>query len=32
MANMSEKKIGALMVIEGRTMLGEVLSTGTVVD
>lgn len=31
-ANMSEKKIGALMVIEGRTMLGEVLSTGTVVD
>lgn len=31
-ANMSEKKIGALMVIEGKTMLGEVLSTGTVVD
>ena len=31
-ANMSEKKIGALMVIEGKTMLGEVLSTGTLVD
>ncbi len=31
-ANMSEKKIGALIVIEGGTMLGEVLSTGTVVD
>lgn len=31
-ANMSEKKIGALIVIEGKTMLGEVLSTGTVVD
>ena len=27
-ANMSEKKIGALIVIEGGTMLGEVLSTG----
>ena len=31
-ANMSEKRIGALIVIEGGTMLGEVLSTGTVVD
>lgn len=31
-ANMSEKKIGALIVIEGATLLGEVLSTGTVVD
>ena len=31
-ANMSEKKIGALIVIEGGTMLGEVLSTGTAVD
>ena len=29
---MSEKKIGALIVIEGATLLGEVLSTGTVVD
>lgn len=31
-ANMSEKKIGALIVVEGATLLGEVLSTGTVVD
>ena len=31
-ANMSEKKIGALIVIEGGTMLGEVLSTGTTID
>ena len=31
-ANMSEKKIGALIVIEGGTMLGEVLSTGTAID
>lgn len=31
-ANMSEKKIGALIVIEGATLLGEVLSTGTIVD
>ena len=31
-ANMSEKKIGALIVIEGGTMLGEVLNTGTAVD
>ena len=30
--NMSEKKIGALMVIEGRTPLGEILSSGTEVD
>ena len=29
---MSEKKIGALIVIEGGTMLGEVLSTGTAID
>ena len=31
-ANMSEKKIGALIVIEGRTPLGEICSTGTSVD
>lgn len=31
-ANMSEKKIGALIVIEGKTMLGDVISTGTTVD
>lgn len=30
--NMSEKKIGALMVVEGKTPLGEILSTGTEVD
>lgn len=30
--NMSEKKIGALMVIEGRTPLGEVLSSGSEID
>ena len=30
--NMSEKKIGALMVIEGRTPLGEILSTGSELD
>lgn len=30
--NMSEKKIGALIVLEGRTPLGEILSTGTAVD
>ncbi|MBE6773804.1 MAG: diadenylate cyclase CdaA [Clostridia bacterium] len=29
---MSEKKIGALMVIEGKTPLGEIISTGTQVD
>ena len=31
-ANMSEKKIGALIVIEGKTLLGEVINTGTTVD
>lgn len=31
-ANMSEKKVGALIVIEGKTMLGDVISTGTAVD
>lgn len=31
-ANMSEKKIGALIVVEGKTMLGDVISTGTTVD
>lgn len=31
-ANMSEKKIGALIVVEGKTMLGDVISTGTNVD
>lgn len=31
-ANMSEKKIGALIVIEGKTLLGEVISTGSIVD
>ena len=30
--NMSEKKIGALMVIEGRTPLGEITSTGSELD
>ena len=30
--NMSEKKIGALIVIEGRTPLGEILSTGSELD
>ncbi len=30
--NMSEKKIGALIVIEGRTPLGEICSTGTQVN
>lgn len=30
--NMSEKKIGALIVVEGKTPLGEILSTGTNVD
>lgn len=30
--NMSEKKIGALMVLEGRTPLGEILSSGSEVD
>lgn len=31
-ANMSEKKIGALIVIEGKTLLGEIISTGSGVD
>lgn len=31
-ANMSEKKIGALIVIEGKTLLGEIISTGSTVD
>lgn len=31
-ANMSEKKIGALIVIEGKTLLGEIISTGSNVD
>lgn len=30
--NMSEKKIGALIVIEGKTPLGEILSTGSQVN
>lgn len=30
--NMAEKKIGALIVIEGKTPLGEVLSSGSVID
>ncbi len=30
--NMSEKKVGALIVLEGRTPLGEILSTGTELD
>ena len=30
--NMSEKKIGALMVIEGRTPLGEIISTGVEIN
>ncbi len=31
-SNMSDKKIGALIVIEGKTLLGEIISTGSVVD
>lgn len=31
-ANMSEKKVGALIVLEGKSPLGEIISTGTVVD
>lgn len=31
-ANMSDKKIGALIVIEGKTLLGEIISTGSPVD
>lgn len=30
--NMGEKKIGALMVLEGRTPLGEIVATGTALD
>lgn len=30
--NMSEKKVGALIVLEGKSPLGEIISTGTVVD
>ena len=30
--NMSDKKIGALIVIEGKTLLGEIISTGSEVD
>lgn len=30
--NMSDKKIGALIVIEGKTLLGEIISTGSLVD
>lgn len=30
--NMSEKKIGALIVVEGKTPLGEILSSGTKLD
>ncbi len=31
-SNMSDKKIGALIVIEGKTLLGEIISTGLPVD
>lgn len=31
-ANMSEKKVGALIVLEGKSPLGEIISTGTAVD
>ncbi len=31
-ANMSDKKIGALIVLEGKTLLGEIISTGSPVD
>lgn len=31
-ANMSDKKIGALIVVEGKTPLGEIIGTGSVVD
>lgn len=30
--NMSDNRIGALMVIEGKTLLGEIISTGSEVD
>lgn len=31
-ANMSDKKVGALIVIEGKSLLGDVLSTGSDID
>ncbi len=31
-SNMSDKKIGALIVVEGKTLLGEIISTGSPVD
>lgn len=31
-SNMSDKRIGALIVIEGKTLLGEIISTGTQID
>lgn len=31
-SNMSDKKIGALIVFERKTMLGEIVNTGTVID
>ncbi len=31
-SNMSDKKIGALIVIEGKTLLGEIIDTGSSVD
>ena len=31
-SNMSDKKIGALIVVEGKTLLGEIISTGSRVD
>ncbi len=31
-SNMSDKKIGALIVLEGKTLLGEIISTGSRVD
>lgn len=30
--NMSDKRIGALIVIEGKTLLGEIIDTGSLVD
>ena len=30
--NMSDKKIGALIVVEGKTLLGEITSTGSQID
>lgn len=31
-SNMSDKRVGALIVVEGKTLLGEVISTGSEVD